>query len=51
VVAEGVETETVMNTLIDLGCDSVQGYYISKPLPAEKIPEFIKQYNTAVPLT
>ncbi|VAW64538.1 diguanylate cyclase/phosphodiesterase (GGDEF & EAL domains) with PAS/PAC sensor(s) [hydrothermal vent metagenome] len=51
VVAEGVETQTVMNTLIDLGCDSVQGYYISKPLPAEKIPDFIKQYNTAVPLT
>src|SRR5581483_11152062 len=32
VVAEGVDTEMQMNLLASLGCDAVQGYYISKPL-------------------
>ena len=36
VVAEGVETETQMNMLHDLGCQMVQGYYFSRPLhPSE----------------
>ncbi len=31
VVAEGVETEEVLDALANLGCDEVQGYFISKP--------------------
>jgi diguanylate cyclase (GGDEF)-like protein len=34
VVAEGVETLEELQILADMGCDEVQGYYISRPLPA-----------------
>ena len=32
VVAEGVETRAQWDTLAEFGCDSVQGYYVSRPL-------------------
>jgi EAL domain-containing protein (putative c-di-GMP-specific phosphodiesterase class I) len=35
VVAEGVETARQLEILRELNCNEVQGYYISKPLPAE----------------
>jgi diguanylate cyclase (GGDEF)-like protein len=35
VVAEGVETEEELRLLRELACDEVQGYYISRPLPAD----------------
>ncbi len=35
VVAEGVETEHQLSILRQLGCDTAQGYYHSKPLLAE----------------
>ena len=35
VVAEGVETENQLKLLKDAGCDIVQGYYFSRPLPAD----------------
>jgi diguanylate cyclase (GGDEF)-like protein len=35
VVAEGVETADMMDKLIILGCDIVQGFYLSKPLTSE----------------
>jgi EAL domain-containing protein (putative c-di-GMP-specific phosphodiesterase class I) len=35
-VAEGVETEDTMGRLRTLGCDSVQGWHISKALPADR---------------
>ena len=35
VVAEGVETESQMNLLKELGCALVQGYYFSHPMPPE----------------
>ena len=34
VVAEGVETEAVLNELRRMGCDMVQGFHFSQPLPA-----------------
>lgn len=37
VVAEGVETNYAWNLLKSYGCDSVQGYLISKPLPAVQL--------------
>ena len=35
VIAEGVETEDQLRYLRDHGCDIIQGYYYSKPLPLE----------------
>lgn len=32
VIAEGIETQAERDTLIDLGCDAMQGYFASKPL-------------------
>ena len=37
VVAEGVETEQDLLSLAEMGCECVQGYYISRPLSAEAI--------------
>ena len=39
VVAEGVETEEQLNLLRKLGCPLVQGFYFSKPLPADEFEE------------
>lgn len=38
IVAEGVETPTQLRLLQEMGCDEIQGYLISLPLPPEKIP-------------
>lgn len=35
VVAEGVESEAVWARLAELGCNTIQGYYISRPIPAD----------------
>ena len=37
VVAEGIETEAVLERLAALGCDTGQGYLISHPLPADQL--------------
>ena len=42
VIAEGVETEEQLISLKEMGCDIVQGYYFSKPVPPEDFEEFIK---------
>jgi len=36
VVAEGVETESQLALLQSYGCDEIQGYYLSPPLPADE---------------
>ena len=41
VVAEGVETEEQLAMLKDAGCDLVQGYYFSRPLPPEEFEKLI----------
>ena len=41
VIAEGVETEDQMVALREMGCDFVQGYYFSRPVPTEEYEEFI----------
>ena len=40
-VAEGVETEEQWRSLQELGCDEVQGYIFSRPLPPEQIAELL----------
>jgi EAL domain-containing protein (putative c-di-GMP-specific phosphodiesterase class I) len=37
VVAEGVETEAQLDRLVGLGCDAVQGYLVSRPVPAAEV--------------
>ena len=37
VVAEGVETAEQLETMRSLGCDSLQGYYVSRPTDAAGI--------------
>ena len=40
VVAEGVETHEQLKLLGELGCDLIQGYYFSRPLPAKEMINF-----------
>jgi len=41
VVAEGVETTEAWGSLARAGCDIAQGYAISRPIPADKLTEFL----------
>ena len=43
VVAEGVEEEPQLNALKEMGCDIVQGYYFSPPLPPQRMTELIEK--------
>ena len=43
IVAEGVETKEVLDYLIEADCNQVQGYFISKPLPAELLSTKLPQ--------
>ena len=44
-IAEGVETEGQLNTLLQLGCEVFQGYYFYKPLAANKISALLTLTN------
>lgn len=43
VVAEGVETATALEILKSMGCDLIQGYYISRPVPFVELVEWVAQ--------
>jgi diguanylate cyclase (GGDEF)-like protein/PAS domain S-box-containing protein len=43
VVAEGVETEEQLECLSDLGCDEIQGYLISRPVPIDDFDRFLRE--------
>jgi diguanylate cyclase (GGDEF)-like protein len=43
VIATGVEDEATLTQLRELGCDAVQGFLVSRPLPAEDVPEWVKE--------
>ena len=42
-VAEGVENKTQLDSLKQLGCDIVQGYYFSKPVKADDFEKFLEE--------
>lgn len=41
VIAEGAETRDQISYLQELGCDSIQGFYISQPMPPSDIPNIL----------
>ena len=47
-LAEGVENAEVFDQLMLIGCDQVQGYYLSRPLPPAEAFEFVRRWNQLV---
>ena len=45
VIAEGVETTEHCDRLLELGCDLAQGFAIAKPMPAEQLPDWVKDWH------
>lgn len=43
IIAEGVETAQQLDALRDMGCQEVQGYYISPPVPAGEFTTLLKR--------
>ena len=43
VVAEGVETSEALERLRSLGCDTAQGYHMSRPISADKLNEWLEE--------
>ena len=50
-VAEGVETEGEQSVLAQLGCDHIQGYGLSRPMPLEDTIGWMRSYNEKIPQT
>ena len=48
IVVEGVETAETVNVFSELGCDYIQGYYYSRPLPRNEFVSFIRSHAQAV---
>ncbi|MFC0266467.1 bifunctional diguanylate cyclase/phosphodiesterase [Kushneria aurantia] len=46
IVAEGVESSVSRQLLNELGCDYLQGYFISRPMAVEDVPDWIEQYDS-----
>ena len=42
-IAEGAENGELWERLVTLGCDVVQGYYVSTPIPADEFGEWAEQ--------
>jgi EAL domain-containing protein (putative c-di-GMP-specific phosphodiesterase class I) len=42
-IAEGVETSDQLDFLVDNGCDMLQGYIFSKPMPADEYAELLRR--------
>ncbi|MBU2858385.1 EAL domain-containing protein [Acidithiobacillus ferrooxidans] len=47
VIAEGVETAQHADLLVKMGCNHLQGYFFSRPIPAEDVPAWIAHFRPA----
>ena len=45
VVAEGIEDSWVWDRVRDLGCDSGQGFWLARPMPAESLSELLQTWQ------
>jgi diguanylate cyclase (GGDEF)-like protein len=45
VVAEGLESEAVWELLRKMGCDQAQGYFISRPIPADQLAGWLDRWS------
>jgi len=43
VVAEGIETKESMNFLLEQDCDEGQGYWLSRPMPAKDLGNWMQE--------
>ena len=50
VMAEGVETLPQTDFLKRVGCEKIQGFLVSRPLPANQVVEFMRSSAFAAPL-
>jgi EAL domain-containing protein (putative c-di-GMP-specific phosphodiesterase class I) len=50
VVAEGVEDPATLQQLDGLGCDAIQGYYISRPVPPDDLIHWLEEYQAVKPV-
>ena len=50
VVAEGVETEQAWEELNELGCTLAQGYYLTRPVPAAELTEWLRRRPAVEPV-
>lgn len=46
VVAEGAEEETTVQRLFQLDCGEIQGFYFSRPLPADQFPDWFGKHRS-----
>ncbi|MET0293166.1 MAG: EAL domain-containing protein [Steroidobacteraceae bacterium] len=46
VVAEGVETPEAWSSLLRLGCDFAQGYFVSRPMAGDDVPAWLETQRT-----
>jgi EAL domain-containing protein (putative c-di-GMP-specific phosphodiesterase class I) len=47
-IAEGVEELEQQTVLQEMGCDEIQGYYFSRPLPEHEFIRFLQEYKVQV---
>ncbi|MEI8634983.1 EAL domain-containing protein [Vibrio sp. PP-XX7] len=47
-VAEGVEEEHIMAKLYDMGCEQIQGYLFSKPIPTETVIQQLLSHKASL---
>ncbi|WEK52487.1 MAG: EAL domain-containing protein [Candidatus Kaistia colombiensis] len=45
IIAEGVETRSQLEAVSALNCSIIQGYLIAEPMPADAVPDFIRDFG------